>query len=377
MLSGTSLDGIDVGIVDLRPRGDGYAVELLSFDTVPFDERLRARIVDAYPPAAIDTLELSALHADIGDAFGEALRTAARGRRVDLVASHGVTIAHDNDARRTLQIGDAFRIRERAGVTVAYDFRSADTAAGGTGAPLVPYVDAMLLGSADEDRVALNLGGIGNLTVLRRAAAPRESIAFDSGPANLPIDTYVALRTNGAMRFDRNGDLARRGTFASDLVCAMTADPYFTAPPPKSTGREQFGAPFIARFRAQLDALEFADAVATLSEVTVRTVADAIEAYAPAGARVIVSGGGARNRTVIEKLTGRLRGRRIALASTYGVDLDAKEAIAFAVLGYELVRGRPAGLPNVTGARAARLLGALAPVNLEALMAALRREEGR
>jgi anhydro-N-acetylmuramic acid kinase len=373
LMSGTSLDGIDAVRIALHPRAHGYDVETQSFATLPFTAELRARILAAYPPARLDALALSALHADVGDAFARAA-LAAGAERADYIASHGLTIAHDGDAHHTLQIGDPFRVRERTGRTVIYDFRSADTAAGGSGAPLVPYVDALLLGHAGETRVALNLGGIANLTVLPPGALPQDAIAFDCGPANILIDTYVEMHSNGKLRFDRDGAFARAGGADETLLAAWLADPYFARQPPKSTGREYFGVPFIERHRAALDALPFDDAVRTLTELTIRSAAAAIRRHAPAAARTIVSGGGAHNVTMLEGLRAALPGA-VETSDAYGVDPDAKEAVAFALLGYETLRERPAGLPHVTGARGSRVLGAIAPAHLEALIARVRAEE--
>jgi anhydro-N-acetylmuramic acid kinase len=361
VISGTSLDGIDVAVCDVVTHGEGVRVRCERFETVPFDDALRARVLAAYPPALAGALEVSALHAAVGEAFGDAVRRVAGDTRVDAVASHGITLAHDGAAHHTLQIGDAFRIRERVQATVVYDFRSADTAAGGTGAPLVPFVDGLLFGER-APCVALNLGGIANMTVLP------EGIAFDSGPANLPIDTYVALRTNGAQRYDRDGALARSGTADGDLLGAMLDDAYFRAAPPKTAGREEYGAPFVARWRERLDALPFAGAVATLTALTVRSVADAVRTAAPHARLLIVSGGGARNPVLVEGLRAALAGTQVALSDAFGVDADAKEAIAFAVLGYAALRGHAAGLPIVTGARGPRVLGAIAPHDLHALL---------
>lgn len=362
LISGTSLDGIDVAICDVTPNGDGVNVTCDRFATVPFTDALRARIMAAYPPAPLGALELSALHAAIGEAFGEAAATVARDVPLDAVASHGVTIAHDGSAHHTLQLGDPFRIRERTNTTVIHDFRSADTAAGGTGAPLVPFVDALLFAQY-APCAALNLGGIANMTILP------DGIAFDSGPANLPIDTYVALRTNGAKRYDDNGDLARTGTVDEALLNRLLEDPYFTRPLPKTTGREEFGAPYIARYRAQLDALHFPDAVATLTELTARTVADALKTHSPNANLVIASGGGARNPALIARVRAHLTtGVRVAISDEFGVNADAKEAIAFAVLGYTTLRGRTAGLPRVTGASAPRILGSIVPHDLDTLL---------
>jgi anhydro-N-acetylmuramic acid kinase len=368
IISGTSLDGIDVAVCDVRAQADTVRVYCERFATLPFAESLRTRIMAAYPPAPAGALELSALHAAIGEAFGEAVRTVAGGTPLDAVASHGITLAHDGAAHHTLQLGDPFRIRERTGTTVIYDFRSADTAAGGTGAPLVPFVDALLF--ADRAPcVALNLGGIANLTVLP------QGIAFDSGPANLPIDTYVTLRSNAAQHYDRDGELARSGTANSALLERLLKDAYFYQPPPKTTGREEYGAPFIARWRTDLDTLDFGDAVATLTALTVRTVSDAIRGQAPRAELVIVSGGGARNPALLDGMRAQLSGVRVTASDEFGINADAKEAIAFAVLGYTTLCGRAAGLPRVTGASGARVLGAIVPHHLDALLERVRLED--
>jgi anhydro-N-acetylmuramic acid kinase len=371
VLSGTSLDGIDVAVADIGPR----ARRVLTFATLPFAPGLRTRLLAAFPPSRFDALALAALHADVGSALGNAVRSVAAGYDVALVGSHGLTLAHDGAAHRTLQIGDPFRLRERVGVTVAYDFRAADCAAGGHGAPLVPYLDALLFGAHDADRVAVNLGGIANLCVLRAGAQPSDALAFDSGPANLPIDTYVAARGLSDGRCDRDGALALQGTADVALLSGWLADPYFSAPPPKSTGREAFGAPFVEAHRRQLDMLPAADAVATLTALAVRSLADAVRRSAPAGATVILSGGGVHNRALVGGLRAELSAMTVATADAFGVDPDAKEALLFAQLAYDLVRGRPTNVPKVTGARGPRLLGALAPCELARLDAALRREE--
>jgi anhydro-N-acetylmuramic acid kinase len=367
-ISGTSLDGIDVAICDVGARDDRIVVSCERFATVPFDRDLRDLILAAYPPARIGALGVSALHAAVGEAFGDAIRTVAAGSQLDAVASHGLTLAHDGAAHHTLQIGDAFRIRERVHATVVYDFRSADTAAGGTGAPLVPFVDALLF--ADHAPcVALNLGGIANMTVLPQC------IAFDSGPSNLLIDTYVAQRSGGAQRYDRDGALARAGAANAELLAHMLDDPYFTAPLPKTTGRERYGAPWIAHHRTELDRLAFEDGVATLTAFTVRTVADAFRSAAPDTRLLIASGGGARNPAIVDGLRASLLGVEVTISDELGIDADAKEAIAFAVLGYCTLTGRAAGVPSVTGASGPRVLGAIAPYELAALLDRVRTEE--
>jgi anhydro-N-acetylmuramic acid kinase len=376
LMCGTSLDGIDAVRASLRPRGEGYAVETLAFAMMPFDSALRARIHASYPPARIGAVALSGLHAAVGDAFARAA-LAVGAREADFIASHGLTLAHDGNAHHTLQIGDPFRIREATRRTVIFDFRSADTAAGGQGAPLVPYVDHLLLSSREETRVALNLGGIANFSVLPAGGSASDLIAFDSGPANLPIDTYVALRTAGRERFDRDGASAAAGRPDAGLLAQLLDDAYLRAAPPKSTGRERYGSTYVARFRAHLDALTFADALATLTAFTVQSVADAVRRAAPGASRMIVSGGGAHNLALLRGLAAALPQLAVERSDAFGIDPDAKEAIAFAILGRETLRERPAGLPRVTGAAGPRVLGAIAPAGLAALLERVESEEAR
>ncbi|HEY4432941.1 MAG TPA: anhydro-N-acetylmuramic acid kinase, partial [Candidatus Cybelea sp.] len=298
------------------------------------------------------------------------------GERLDFVASHGQTIWHDGPQHVTLQIGDAFVIREAVGATVCYDFRSADTAAGGHGAPLVSYVDALLLGSAGENRVAVNLGGIANLTLLRKGAPPSEAIAFDTGPGNMLLDAFVTQRTGARRQFDEDGALARRGRAHEGALEAMLGDEFFLALPPKTTGRERFGSHFLSKHAARLDTLTLEDGAATLTELTAVAIAFAIRRAGFGGAMLVVSGGGARNSFLLERLAARIAPGRLERSDAFGLPADAKEAIAFAVLGYETLRGRAANVPATTGAQRRVVLGALAPYDLPDLFARLRLEVG-
>ncbi len=231
------------------------------------------------------------------------------------------------------------------------------------------YVDALLLSSTNEDRVALNLGGIANVTLLRRGASPEDAIAFDTGPANMLLDAFVRARTNGAQSFDRDGALGAAGRVDDALLTAMLADEYFAVPPPKTSGRERFGAQFLARHERALANLSTEDGAATLTELTAATVATAIEGQGYGNARVIAAGGGANNPTLLARLGARLKGPRVERSDAMGLPADAKEAIAFAVLGYETLRGRAANVPAATGARGTVVLGAIAPLRLNELLA--------
>ncbi|HET7814390.1 MAG TPA: anhydro-N-acetylmuramic acid kinase [Candidatus Baltobacteraceae bacterium] len=374
LMSGTSLDGIDAALVRLRPNGAGYKVDLLNFATFPIPPELLNDLRAALPPNAGTAAGIAALDRRLGDAFARAALAVSGDMPLDFIASHGQTIYHDGDAGYTMQAGDPFVIREKAGCTVCFDFRRADCAAGGQGAPLVPYVDALLFADANEDRVAVNIGGIANLTVVRAGALPQDVVAFDSGPGNMLIDAFVRARTNGEQTFDRGGAFAKAGSVDGPLLQAMLEDPYFALAPPKSTGRERFGAQFLEQHAARLEALSLENGCATLAALTARSLAHAISAASPPGARVFVSGGGVHNAFLMEELARSLPGFTVVSASVHNVHADAKEAVAFAVLGYELLRERPANVPGVTGARGPVVLGSLAPHDLRTLLAKVQAE---
>lgn len=367
LMAGTSLDGIDVALVEIVPRGPSYGVNLVRFATVPFAADVERRLRAAVAPGLPSPQETAALDADVGAAFGDAALAVAAEVPPAFVASHGVTLFHDGVAHRTVQIGDPYAIRERIGATVLWDFRRADCAAGGHGAPLVPYVDALLLSSAGH-RAVLNLGGIANVTLLAPGAAPADALAWDVGPANMLVDGFVRDRTGGRERCDRDGVYALRGAPNAEAVAAMLCDPYFAAAPPKSTGRERFGDGFAREHAALLAPLSLEDGCATLTALSAAAIARDLGARVPPGGEVLVAGGGRHNRALMQMLRASLAPRSVEPVERAGMDGDAKEAVAFAVLGYELLRERPAGLPAVTGARAPALLGAIAPHRLAALL---------
>ena len=368
LMSGTSLDGIDAALVRIRPTAASYKVDLLNFLTHPFHPDLLERLHAALPPNSGNVAEMASLHHALGEAFADAALEAASDMPIDFVSSHGQTMWHDGDAHITMQLTDPFVIRERVSATVCYDFRSADCAAGGHGAPLVPYVDALLLASDEEDRVAINIGGIANLTSLPRGCGAYDVVAFDSGPGNMLIDAFVRERSGGTLTFDRDGAFALAGKVNEDALRSMLEDPYFALPPPKTTGRERFGAQFLRARAAALAAVSLEDGAATLAAFTAATLADAVRSTAPAEARVLVSGGGSRNKAIMRELGERLPGHRVERSDAMNLHSDAKEAIAFAILGYETLRGRAANVPRVTGASHRVVLGAIAPFDLPALI---------
>jgi anhydro-N-acetylmuramic acid kinase len=373
LMSGTSLDGIDAALVRICPRGPTYELELVRFQTFPFDPALRDDLLAALPPNVGSVAAVAQLHHALGRAFAQAAKAVIGSQQIDFVASHGQTLWHDGPRHVTLQAGDAFIIREATGATVCYDFRSADCAANGQGAPLVARVDALLLGGAGEDRVALNLGGIANVTFLRKGAAPEEAVAFDTGPGTMLLDAFVAERTDGRQPFDADGDLARRGRVDETLLDEMLADEFFAAPIPKATGRERFGIHFLAQ-HARLKALALEDGAATLTELTAASVARAIRDAGLQTARVIAAGGGARNRRLMQRLAARLEDASVECSDAMGMPVEAKEAMAFVVLGYETLRERAGNVPAATGADRPVVLGAIAPQNLRELLARVERE---
>jgi anhydro-N-acetylmuramic acid kinase len=342
LISGTSVDGIDVAVVDI-----GETIQMVAWKTVPYGPEVREAIL-SISNAATHTATIARLNFLLGELFADALRaTGVPLETIELIGSHGQTIFHEGEpieflghkVASTLQIGEAAIIAERTGIETISDFRTADIAAGGKGAPLVPFLDYQLFRHPENARVALNIGGIANITVIPANARPEDVLAFDTGPGNMVMDAL-------APPFDRDGKCARAGSVNEALLDQLLADPYYHRDPPKSCGREQYGAEFVRK--TSID-------VGTATELTVRTIALAIERY-PATREVIVSGGGAHNIYLMERLRAVLK-PRVTTSDEFGIDVAAKEAILFAVLAYEAHRQRPANLPSATGARKPVILG--------------------
>ena len=359
VMSGTSLDGIDVAMVGIR----GRRIQPISFHSTPYPKAVREALL-AVSNSMTHTATIARLHFLLGELYADAIQKASRSHRPELIGLHGQTIYHEGQpveylGRRvasTLQIGEAAVVAERTGVRVISNFRERDIAAGGQGAPLVPYVDYLLFHHARRGRAALNIGGIANVTLIPAGAKSTGVVAFDTGPGNMVIDGLVAHLTDGREHYDRDGRIARRGSVHEKLLAAMLNDPYFKMAPPKSTGRERFGREFINGLIAT--GIDTEDLIATATEFTARSIALAI----PPKVEVIASGGGVRNRQIMRRLGELLPGREVTTSAAFGIDPDAKEAIAFAVLAYEFAKRRPGNLPSATGARRAVLLGKDSPV---------------
>lgn len=361
IMSGTSLDGIDVAIVNTGDRG--FSVK--AFRTTPYPAKVREALL------AVSTVaDVARLNFLLGELYAKAVQSAcsACGARPQLIACHGQTIHHEGASvgflgrkiASTMQIGEAAVIAERIGVPVVSDFRPRDIAAGGNGAPLVPYVDYILFRHTRRGRVALNIGGIANITAIPPKAKPKQVIAFDTGPGNMVIDALVAQATGGRRTYDRDGRMAARGRLNQALLDELLAEPYYRRRPPKSAGREQYGREFVERLLGT--GLPVEDLIATATVLTAASVALGIRRFVSAPVDdLIVSGGGAKNPVIMKYLAAFLPGVAIAASSEFGIDPDAKEAIAFALLGYETWRGRPSNLPSATGARRAVVLGKITP----------------
>ncbi|MGW1800255.1 anhydro-N-acetylmuramic acid kinase [Streptomyces sp. NPDC001984] len=364
LMSGTSYDAIEAAAADLTLDGETLLLRPLGHLSVPYPDDLRSLIAATLSPATTTTQAVCALDTGIGQAFAGAAQRALSemcDSAADLVVSHGQTMHHwveDGTVRGTLQLGQPAWIAEATGLPVVSDLRSRDVAAGGQGAPLVGMTDTLLLRARPGTPAALNLGGIANITVLAPGAEP---LAFDTGPANALIDAAVRHFTDGAASYDEDGRRANAGRISLELLCALLNDPYYRRPAPKSTGKEHFHLPYLQR---ALDALPGPgptpdDVLATLTRLTAVTVADACRDHGVT--ELVVSGGGARNPVLMRMIAEELPGVPLRPSDDLGLPSDAKEALAFAILGFLTVHGLPGSLPSGTGARRATLLGSITP----------------
>ena len=371
IMSGTSADGIDVALVRCSDR----AATLENFAAFPFPASVREKILELGEGRDVTTGEISQLNFLLGEIFAEAALAACgkfrvSPKRIQAIGSHGQTVFHQGAAspfcgRRvasTMQIGDPSVIAIRTGITTVGDFRPADMAAGGQGAPLVPFVDYMVYGDKKIGRAALNIGGIANVTAIPADARMEDVFAFDTGPGNMAIDALVQNFTNGRRKFDRNAGMARRGELLPDLLQLLLRDRYFTRTPPKTAGREQYGENYVRSLLAHREArgARPEDVVRTATILTSLSIVDAFHRFIFPRTKItelIISGGGARNPLLMAQIEAGLKGVRIRDSSEFGVSGEAKEAFAFAVLAYNTLRKRPANAPGATGARKAVVLG--------------------
>jgi anhydro-N-acetylmuramic acid kinase len=359
LMSGTSLDGIDAALV--RFEGERPFLEASHYH--PFPAELRERLSALILSPSVTWDALGQLDAELGELFASCVTTLLKrhppAQPVRAVGSHGLTVRHQTSGPFpfTLQIGDPNRIAQRTGVCVVADLRRRDMAAGGQGAPLAPAFHAAVFRSAEENRAVLNLGGIANVTVLPADPA-RPVTGWDTGPANGLLDFWIGCHQGGA--YDRDGAWAARGRIIPELLKALLDEPYFSLPPPKSTGRELFNPIWLEGKTRDLPATEPVDVQATLAELTALSVAASLQDYAPNTRRVLVCGGGAHNGDLMARLT-RLLGCPVVSTERYGVAPDWVEAMAFAWLARQTLFNRPGNLKEVTGARAPVILGGIYP----------------
>jgi len=389
-MSGTSMDGIDAALVRLGGPEDHPRVRLLAFVTVPYPPEVQQWIMRVAAGEQTTSGGISQLNFLLGGLFAEVALAVCRAghvspRRLSVIGSHGQTIYHQGRlgpspgvkaavGPNTLQIAEPAVIAERTGAPVVADFRTADMAAGGQGAPLVPMVDYLLLRDARKGTVALNIGGIANVTVIPAKAKPPDVIGFDTGPGNMLSDALTRHFTGGREHYDAGGRVAARGKVNEPMLAELLGHPFFSQSPPKSAGREQFGREFVARYFLPHPSVpcpagevskgrgrtRFEDMLRTSLELTARTIADALARFVFPDAkidRLIVSGGGAHNSRLLTRLAELLPQLTVEPSDRYGLPVDAKEAIAFAILADRTLHGLPGNLPRVTGARRAVVLG--------------------
>jgi anhydro-N-acetylmuramic acid kinase len=375
LMSGTSADGVDAAVVDIRGRGHHLAIKLLAFHTYPYPAAFRASLFHAIGNGTVQ--DLCHMNAALGGWFAQAALGLLRRARLSpediaLIGSHGQTFYHQpkprvegrlGPLRSTLQLGAPAVIAERTGITTVSDFRMRDMAAGGEGAPLTPYVHYLLFRHRSMARAVLNIGGISNVTYLPAGGSLKKVQAFDTGPGNMLIDGLVRHLTRGKRSYDRDGKLAAKGTVREGLMRGLLRHPYVLRRPPKSTGREEFGDGFLTEFLrlARRPGLSNEDLIATATAFTARTIAQA-GAFLPGKVdELLVCGGGAKNITLMRMLRASWAGSAVRTVGDRGWDARALEAVAFAVFAYQAARGVACNLPSVTGAKRSVILGSITP----------------
>ena len=372
LMSGTSADGVDVAICDIRGRPGDMTVDLLHGETFEYAAEMRQRILACCDPNESGVAEIAALHVDLADVFADcalaALQTAKqKPDEIALIGSHGQTIWHNvlpsGEVNVSFQIVEAAVLAERTGITTISNFRARDIAAGGQGAPLTSYVDWLLLRHPTHWRAVQNIGGMGNVTFLPPLDDTLSPpVAFDTGPGNALLDAAVSHFSGGAVTYDRDGYYAKQGRVNEEWLDDLLRHPYFERGYPKTTGRETFGTAAALKLvaEAQSRGLGAAEIIATLTALTASNIAEAYRRFAPAPIReVILGGGGRHNPVIVSMLRQLLAPATVKTHENLGMDSDFKEALVFAILARETWHSRPATLPSLTGARRATVLGSI------------------
>jgi anhydro-N-acetylmuramic acid kinase len=376
VMSGTSADGINIAVIrthGILGRSQQGPFTLLGHAEHPFPREVRQKILESMNASRVSVADLARLNFLLGELYAEAVLSTCKALKVklELIGCHGQTLYHQGEAEKflgkklavTWQTGEGAVIAARLGIPVVSDFRPADMAAGGQGAPLVPFLDYQLYHDRKKGRVVQNIGGIANLTAIPAAATSTDVVAFDTGPGNMVIDA-VTERLYGK-RFDRNGEIAAQGNVLEDVLSSALRQEFFRRRPPKTAGREEFGWEFVRGFMRNCGRAPKADVVATATALTAGSIADALRRYVVRGRRgskfseFIVSGGGANNSTLIRMLAQELAplNLQVHFSDDFGLPSEAKEAVAFALLAYETWHRRPSNIPSATGARRPAILG--------------------
>jgi len=365
--------------VKITGNGLSTEIEIIEFETYPYKEEIRELIFDASKEQTGRVDKICQLNFTLGKLFADAAGQIAEKSSIpisdiDIIGSHGQTIYHisslkekaDKKVRSTLQIAEPSIIAQETGVTTVADFRTRDIAAGGEGAPLVPYADFILFGKDGIGRAVQNIGGIANVTFLPAGCSINEIIAFDNGPGNMIIDRFAEIITEGKLKYDKDGELASKGKLNQDLLERLCSHPYLSIPPPKSTGREDFGIQFSDNLYEELkrDNVDFLDTITTVTVFTAKSISDSYRKYIQPSyklSEVVMSGGGVYNPILFQFLKEYLENINIRKVEEFGIPSDAKEALAFAILANETICGNPGNVPSATGARERVVLGKIIP----------------
>lgn len=371
VMSGTSADGINVALVRITGRSHQTRLKLLGHAEYPYPAEVRRTVLACMNASSVSVANLARLNFLLAELYADAVdKTRDRFRtRLDLVGCHGQTLYHqgtsspflDHDIAVTWQTGDGSVLAQKLSVPVVSDFRPADMAAGGKGAPLVPFLDYLLYRDKRVGRIVQNIGGIGNLSAIPANASPSKVRAFDTGPGNMVIDAVTERLFRKP--YDKDGRIAASGKILEHVLASVLREPFFHHRPPKTAGREEFGADFLAEFLRRCSGANSADIVATATALTVRSIADSLQHFVIKRrkdyAEFVVSGGGAKNATLMRMLASELDplGLRLRTSDEFGIPSQAKEAVAFALLAYRTWNRRPSNIPSATGAKRAVILG--------------------
>ncbi|SEP88585.1 anhydro-N-acetylmuramic acid kinase [Virgibacillus subterraneus] len=383
LMSGTSLDGIDAVLVEIEEKEDNVDVNIIDLYTQHYDQDVRKALMDVCSPSTATVQKINSINMFLGKEFGGVVNKLLKQANVSkndvhFISSHGQTIYHQPfdgesnlDVAGTLQIGDISVLSEETGIAVVGDFRTADMAASGQGAPLVSYVDYLLFNNPNKSRAIQNIGGIGNVTYVPENSNSDGIQSFDTGPGNMVIDEVVYRLTNGKRNYDKDGEMAYRGTINQQLLTKLMSHDYFKKEPPKTTGRELFGNQFVDEIFKEYGQMNPEDLVATVSEWTVLTIAHSYNQFLMDKGHkideVIVGGGGSYNPYLIERLNYHLPEVIIFTHEHFDMSSDLKEAMAFAVLGFQCILGKYNQLPSATGAKRQVIMGKIAYTQPDAL----------